>query len=73
MYYSVAALAGLICGLIGLGEYFEDALRVGRNGFHQHNASGQIVVVTIDEPALRKYGSWPWPRHYHGQLVDKLA
>ena len=67
------ALAGLICGLIGLGEYFEDALRVGRNGFHQHNASGQIVVVTIDEPALRKYGSWPWPRHYHGQLVDKLA
>jgi len=67
------ALAGLICGLIGLGEYFEDALRVGRNGFHQHNASGQVVVVTIDEPALRKYGSWPWPRHYHGQLVDKLA
>ena len=67
------ALAGLICGLIGLGEYFEDALRVGRNSFHQHNASGQVVVVTIDEPALRQYGSWPWPRHYHGQLVDKLA
>src|SRR5436190_2576046 len=38
-----------------------------------HRASGDIVVVKIDDPSLRKYGNWPWPRRYHGQLVDRLS
>jgi EAL domain-containing protein (putative c-di-GMP-specific phosphodiesterase class I)/CHASE2 domain-containing sensor protein len=66
------AVAGLIFGLIGAGEFFEDLLRVTRNNFHMHNASGAIVVVKIDDPSLRKYGNWPWPRRYHGALVDQL-
>jgi EAL domain-containing protein (putative c-di-GMP-specific phosphodiesterase class I)/CHASE2 domain-containing sensor protein len=66
------AVAGLIFGLIGGGEFFEDFLRASRNNFHMHNASGDIVVVKIDDPALRKYGNWPWPRRYHGALVDQL-
>ena len=66
------AVAGLIFGLIGAGEYFEDILRVARNSTHMHKASGDIVVVTIDDSSLRQYGSWPWPRRYHGQLVDRL-
>jgi len=67
------AVAGLICGLVGLGEYFEDTLRVARNSFHMHDASGDIVIVKIDDPSLRTYGSWPWPRRYHGQMIDRLA
>lgn len=65
-------LAGLVFALIDLGELPEDYLRIARNTFHEHRASGDIVVVTVDEPALRKVGNWPWPRRYDGQMVDRL-
>jgi diguanylate cyclase len=67
------AVAGLIFGLIGAGEFFEDLLRVTRNSLHEHNASGKVVVIKIDDQALREYGNWPWPRRYHGKLVDRLT
>lgn len=67
------AVAGLIFGLIGAGEYFEDMLRVARNSFHQHDASGQVVVIKVDDQSLRQYGNWPWPRRMQGQLVDRLT
>ena len=67
------AVAGLLFGFIGFGEVAEDWLRVGRNGFHEHKASGQIIVIRIDDSALRQYGNWPWPRRTQAQLVDKLT
>ncbi len=67
------ALAGLISGLIGLGEVFEDALRVSRNSLHEHNATGQVVVIKIDDTSLRQYGNWPWPRGRQADLVDRLT
>ena len=59
------AIAGLIFGLIGFGELPEDMLRVGRNSLHPHKASGEIVLVTIDDRSLREVGRWPWPRRHH--------
>jgi EAL domain-containing protein (putative c-di-GMP-specific phosphodiesterase class I)/CHASE2 domain-containing sensor protein len=67
------AVAGLIFGLIGFGEIAEDWLRVARNSFHMHKASGEIVVIRIDDRALRQYGNYPWPRRIQAQLVDKLT
>ena len=67
------AVAGLIFGLLGAGEFFEDVLRVARNGFHEKNASGQVVVIKVDDQALRQYGNWPWPRRYQAALVDRLS
>jgi len=67
------AVAGLIFGLIGAGEFFEDLLRVTRNNLHMHNASGQVVVIKIDDQALRAFGNWPWPRRNQAQLVDRLT
>jgi EAL domain-containing protein (putative c-di-GMP-specific phosphodiesterase class I)/CHASE2 domain-containing sensor protein len=67
------AVAGLIFGLIQLGEIAEDWLRVARNGFHQHHASGRVVVIRIDDQALKQYGNWPWPRRYQADLVDRLT
>jgi len=65
-------LAGLVFGLIGLGQLPEDYLRIARNSFHEHSASGDVVVITVDEAALRQVGNWPWPRRYDGQMVDRL-
>ena len=67
------AIAGIIFGLIEAGEIVEGPLRTIRNSFHWHNASGDIVLVTIDNQALRKVGRWPWPRRYHAQLADRLT
>ena len=67
------ALAGLIFGLIGFGEIAENDLRVARNSFHRHNASGDVVVVKVDDRSLRQYGNWPWGRSRHAQLIDRLT
>jgi len=67
------AFAGVIFGLIGFGEIAEDLLRAGRNSLHWHKASGNIVLVTIDNEALKDVGRWPWPRRYHAQLTDRLT
>jgi EAL domain-containing protein (putative c-di-GMP-specific phosphodiesterase class I)/CHASE2 domain-containing sensor protein len=67
------AVAGLIFGVIGAGEFFEDVLRAFRNGLHEHNASGQVVIIKIDGQSLKQFGNWPWPRRVQAQLVDKLT
>jgi diguanylate cyclase len=67
------AVAGLVFGLLGLGEVGDDYLRMLRNSFREHQASGDIVVVLVDEASLREYGNWPWPRRYDGRMVDRLT
>lgn len=67
------AVAGLIFGLIGFGEIAEDMLRASRNSLHWHKASGEIVLVKIDDASLRHVGRWPWPRGRHAELTDALT
>jgi len=67
------AVAGLIFGLIGFGEIAEDDLRIARNNFHKHKASGDVVLLLIDDRTLRTYGNWPWPRRRDAWLIDRLA
>jgi CHASE2 domain-containing sensor protein len=67
------AIAGLIFGAIGFGQIAEDFLRTTRNSLHWHKASGDIVLVKIDDQSVREVGGWPWPRRYHAQLTDALT
>ena len=67
------AIAGLIFGVIGFGEVLENTLRVGRNGLHPHRASGDIVLIAIDDKSLQDLGNWPWSRSTHARLVDRLG
>ncbi len=66
------ALAGLLFGLIGFGELAEDWLRATRNSLHRHAASGDIVLVKIDDQSLREIGRWPWPRRNYAVMTDRL-
>ena len=68
-----AAFAGLVFGVLGLGSLPEDLLRVGRNKMHMHQASGDIVIVGIDQQSLRQVGRWPWPRRHYAELIEKLT
>lgn len=65
-------LVGLLFGLVGFGEIAEDYLRSARNSLHKHPASGDIVLIDIDDASLREMGRLPWPRGRYAQLVDKL-
>ena len=67
------AIVAVILALMEATGPFEDQLRMVRNYFHPHRASGDVVLVTIDDNSLRKIGRWPWPRRYHGQLIDRLT
>ncbi|HUG46088.1 MAG TPA: EAL domain-containing protein [Sphingomicrobium sp.] len=67
------AIAGLVFGALQLGQIGEEVLRTARNGLHYHKASGDIVIIKIDNESLQKVGRWPWPRRVHGQLTDRLT
>lgn len=67
------AVASVVFGLLQVGEPAEDMLRVVRNSFHVHKASGDIVLVAIDERSLRDVGRWPWPRHQYAKLTNQLS
>lgn len=32
-----------------------------------------IVIISIDEASLARFGRWPWPRCLHADLIDKLS
>ena len=53
-----AAILGLLFGLVAAGEYPEDRLRVIRNHINERPASGEIVLVGIDEKSVREVGRW---------------
>lgn len=36
-------------------------------------ADEEIIIVEIDEQSLSLLGNWPWPRSYHGQMIDLLT
>jgi len=67
-----SSLIGLIFGVLQFGQPLEDAMRKARNLALAHDASGEIVIVGIDDRSLREIGGLPWPRRYYGDLVEKL-
>lgn len=67
------AVVSLLCGVFGFGEIAEDALRVARNESHPVKASGDIVVVGIDDRSLSKVGKWPWSRELQAKLIDRAT
>jgi EAL domain-containing protein (putative c-di-GMP-specific phosphodiesterase class I)/CHASE2 domain-containing sensor protein len=66
------AVAALVFGLLQIGELPEDMLRTTRNKLHPHKASGDIVLVAIDDDSLRAIGRWPWPRRQYAEMITKL-
>lgn len=67
-----ATLASLIVGLIEFGAPLEESLRVARNAVRKQPASGEIVLIAIDERTLQRTGGWPWDRGTHASLIEAL-
>lgn len=37
------------------------------------DADSDIVIVAIDENAIKQLGRWPWPRRVHARLIDRIT
>lgn len=66
-------LAGLLLGWLGFFQPIDDAMRTARNKLHMDRASGDVVLVAVDERSLRELHNWPLPRSHYARLLDKLS
>jgi diguanylate cyclase len=62
----------LFVGVIKFGEPLELGLQMGRDALRRTAASGDIVVIAMDDRSAKEFGQWPWPRKYDAMLVDQL-
>lgn len=67
------AISAFVAGLVNLSSVPEDMLRMTRNKLHPQEASGNVVLVAIDDASLRDIGRWPWPRRHHATLIDQIT
>jgi len=63
--------AAYLFGLFGMAEYQGLDLLFRARGPRPVNPN--IVVIEIDDTALKDFGRWPWPRGYHAELLDIIA
>lgn len=69
---AIALLIGALIAGNGGAPLFEESMRNARDGLRIAPASGQIIVAEIDARSLREFQNWPWPRHLHADLLDRL-
>ena len=70
---AISLVLSLLFGLVGMGEPLEKTLRIARNKINPVSASGDIVVVAIDDASQKALGAWPWPREVHAELVKQIT
>jgi EAL domain-containing protein (putative c-di-GMP-specific phosphodiesterase class I)/CHASE2 domain-containing sensor protein len=66
-------LAGLLFGLADFGEPLEQVLRVARNMARDRAASGEIVLVAIDDGSIDKLKQWPPKSGDYARLTQAIA
>ena len=70
---AISFVLALLFGLVGMGEPLENTLRTARNKTNPVAASGDIVIIKIDDASQKKIGRWPWPRPVLSQIVTRLS
>ncbi len=74
-----ARLAGVLSVIIGIAvmsgafERWNYLIYDTALVLHTAPAPEDIVIVAIDDKSLRQLGHWPWSRHRHGELVERLT
>jgi diguanylate cyclase (GGDEF)-like protein/PAS domain S-box-containing protein len=70
---------GIIGGLVavlylsGALDFVERHLHDFRSGILSRQASGEIVLVTIDHKSLQRLRRWPWPREDYATVIERLV
>jgi CHASE2 domain-containing sensor protein len=56
----------------GALDFLERHLQDVRSRVATRPASGKVVVVEIDSDSLNWLETWPWPRRYYAEVLDRL-
>ena len=81
--YGYLAAWGLIASLLVAGLYLHrpfllaeldrQAYDILLQSAHPAQTSGRVVIVSLDERSLARFGRWPWPRSRLAQLLEKIG
>ncbi len=73
-------IAGATAAVIACTLYFFQVFEALEYQLYDQNirlnerpAPGNIVIVAIDQPSLRRLGSWPWPRAFHAEILRQVS
>ncbi|MGB8275804.1 MAG: EAL domain-containing protein [Alphaproteobacteria bacterium] len=58
--------------LAGALQFLDNKLLDARFALFGRDATKDMVIVAIDPESLAEYGTWPWPRDYHAEVIEKL-
>ena len=80
--YGYLGAWGLIASLLVAGLYLQrpfllveldrQAYDILLQSAHHFQTSGRVVIVSLDERSLARFGRWPWPRSRLAQLLEKI-
>ena len=68
----LALLVGLVFGIAQVGEPLENMIKVVRNKVRSHPASGEIVLVAIDDRSVGETGNARWNGSQLASLVRQV-
>lgn len=68
----IASVIAAMLLVTGAATGLEEQWRQSRDEVLTQKASGKIVLVEIDARSLASSGQWPWPRHLHARMIDRL-
>lgn len=68
----VALLVGLFFGVADAGQPIENWIQIARHKLRSHPASGEIVLVAIDDRSLSEVGSAPWNGSLLADLIRRI-
>lgn len=69
LLFFLIVVAGYLADLTRPLDY---ALMDARFKLLERPATGETVLVGIDNASLRELDVWPWPRRYHAEAMDRL-
>jgi len=69
----LGALTLFIVMVPGAGTVRNAVFDTYQKWFPLERTTAPVVVVLVDEEALKRYGQWPWPRTRVAELFEKIA
>lgn len=69
---TIALIAMLCIGWLGWLRPIDHRLQDIVAALSRHTENSDLVLIEIDTNSLQQLHTWPWPRRYHAQLLEKL-
>ena len=70
---ALIVLVPLALDLAGALSPIEHGLSALRMHLVPRAPTGEVVLVDIDPKSINAIGTWPWSRHIHAELIDRLV